>query len=87
LITERRALTIKTMRIVRLLVLATLLAGCAGLFLTPAEQERAKEAQAFADQIADAYKVPRVWVMVGTHVAGVGGTMREGGLLAITSMG
>jgi hypothetical protein len=63
-------------------VLALASAGCVSL--TPAQQRGADEVRALAQETARAYRVPRISVVVGDDVAGVGGTYRQG-LFTITA--
>jgi hypothetical protein len=66
------------------LVLALLTAGCVSL--TPAQQRGAEEVRALADATARAYRVPRIAVVVGDNIDGVGGTYRRGLFTLTTSM-
>lgn len=75
------------MKLLKLVVAALLLAGCASLLLTPEEKHAAMEAQRFADRIAEAYKVPKVRVIAGGLPAGVGGQMRGNGVLLVDRYG
>jgi hypothetical protein len=71
-------------RLARALAVALLAAGCASL--TPAQQRGAEEVRALADATARAYRVPRIAVVVGPNVEGVGGTYRQGLFTITTSM-
>jgi hypothetical protein len=64
--------------------LALLCAGCVSL--TPAQQRGAEEVRALADATARAYRVPRIAVVVGDNIEGVGGTYRQGLFTITTSM-
>jgi hypothetical protein len=66
------------------LVLSLLSAGCVSL--TPAQQRGADDVRAFADATARAYRVPRIAVLVGDNIEGVGGTYRQGLFTITTSM-
>ena len=57
-------------------VCAVLAAGCVSL--TPVQQRGAEAVRAMADETARVYRVRRIWVLVGDHVEGVGGTYRGG---------
>ena len=65
-------------------LVALLAAGC--VTLTPAQQRGADEVRAMADATARAYRVPRIPVVVGDNVDGVGGTYRRGLFTITTSM-
>jgi uncharacterized protein DUF955 len=59
-------------------------AGCASF--TPAQEHAAAEVRAMADDAARAYSVPRISVLVGGNVEGLGGTYRRGLLMVSTPM-
>jgi hypothetical protein len=71
-------------RLAAALVAAVLAGGCVSL--TPAQQRGAEEVRALADATARAYRVPRIGVIVGDNVDGVGGTYRRGLFTVTTSM-
>lgn len=55
------------------------LAGCASLTpLTSQQEQGLAEVRAMADTAARIYQVPRISVLVGEHVQGVGGSYRRG---------
>lgn len=66
------------------LALGWLAAGC--VTLTPAQQHGADEVRAMADETARVYGVPRIAVIVGDNIEGVGGTYRRGLFTITTSM-
>lgn len=66
------------------LSVALLATGCVSL--TPAQQRGADQVRALADATARVYGVPRIAVVVGDNVDGVGGTYRRGLFTITTSM-
>jgi hypothetical protein len=71
-------------RAVSALLVCWLAAGC--VTLTPAQQRGADEVRAMADELARVYSVPRIAVLVGDNIEGVGGTYRHGLFTITTSM-
>jgi hypothetical protein len=67
-------------------VLALVLAASGCVSLTPVQQRGADEVRTMADATARLYRVPRIYVLVGDNVAGVGGTYRSGLFTITTSM-
>lgn len=70
-------------------LLAGLLAALAAggcVTLTPAQQRAAGEIRAMADETARVYGVPRIPVLVGSNVEGVGGSYRRGLFTISTAM-
>jgi hypothetical protein len=66
------------------LAVALLASGCVSL--TPSQQRSTDEVRALADAAARVYRVPRISVLVGDNVEGVGGTYRRGLFTITTSM-
>jgi len=67
-----------------IVLLAWLAGGCVSL--TPAQQRGADDVRAMADEMARVYGVPRIAVLVGDNIEGVGGTYRSGLFTISTSM-
>jgi Zn-dependent peptidase ImmA (M78 family) len=65
-------------------LLGWLAAGCVSL--TPAQQRGADEVRAMADEMARIYDVPRIAVIVGDNIEGVGGTYHRGLFTITTTM-
>ena len=71
-------------RLASVVLLCSLAGGCVSL--TPAQQYGANEVRAMADETARVYGVPRIGVLVGSNMEGVGGTYRRGLFTISTSM-
>lgn len=66
------------------LTVALAATGCVSL--TPAQERAAAEVRALADETARVYGVPRISVLVGSNVDGVGGSYRRGLFTVSTPM-
>lgn len=75
--------SIKGMTPLKFLGLALLLAGCAGLLLTPEQKQAALDAQMFADRIAEVYKVPKVRVVMESSMWPGAAKLRFDGVLFV----
>jgi IrrE N-terminal-like domain len=64
--------------------LALAVSGC--VTLTPTQEQGAHEVRLMADATARTYGVPRIYVMVGDNIDGVGGSYRHGLFTVTTSM-
>lgn len=65
-------------------LLCWLVSGCVSL--TPAQRRGADEVRAMADEMARVYDVPRIAVLVGDNIDGVGGTYHRGLFTITTTM-